>query len=275
MKKVCRIFMLMILMSLMSDGISLSGEKPEEMEPERIRERKVERREMFEEMKQMHNKLAELREAAELAKAEGRKEDVVELREQAKMLNQQIEEHLMQIGHRRLEEAEEHLDRLRRMTREAEKIVERLRRDVERREASRRRPERGLQLRPMLEKPEPLTEQLRDMGNELRDFLMGHIERIDTVFREHQTRMERTQRQLQELLDENRQLSQQLREANQTRRQLERELNQLKEAQKRREARQQREAQQRKEARQQAEEKKIEESEVQENQQDETEPNAF
>ncbi len=282
MKKVCGIFMLMILVTLMFSDLCLSGESPEAREPEQVPEREIERREMAEHVKQMRAKLAELREGAELAKKEGRKEDVVELRQQASMLNQEMGEHARQIEHRRLREAEEHLERLRHMTREAEEILERLRRDMERREAARRRSGRELQLRPMPERPdrEHLSEKLRDMGNELRDFLIGHMERMDALYREHQTRMERTQRQLQELLVENKELKNQLREGNRVRRQFERELNQQKEAQKRMEARQRREARQKREARQQkeaqqrAEEKKVEEPEAQENQQDETEPNS-
>lgn len=281
MKKVCGIFMLM-LVTLVLSGVCLADEEYHAREFERVPEHEIEHREMAGHLHQMRIRLAELKKEAEIAKNEGRNEESVELRYQAKMLSREIEEHSGQIKLRRLEEAEEHLERLRHMTEEAEEIVERLRRDVERREVARRRSGREMRLRFMPERfdREHLSEQLGDMGNELKDFLMGHIERIEAVYREHQTGMERMERQMQELLAENKQLRGQLREANLSKRKLERELNKLRETQERMENRRQRQAEQRKEARRkkeaqlQAEEEKVEEPETQEDQQDTKEPDA-
>ena len=271
MKKVCGKFMLMLFVMLMFSGLCLSGEKPQAWEPEQVPERVKERQEMAEQMKQMRNRMVELREAAEIAKKEGREEDAIELRQQAKNTAREIEEHQRQNDQRRLREAEGYLEQLRRMTQQAEGILDRLRRDVERREAARMRPERELRLRPMPERfdRERLTEQFRDMGNELRDFLTNYMNRMNGALLEHQMQMELMQRQLQDIFAENRELKNQLRESNQLRRQLERELDQQKEALQRREARLQRQLQQRKEARQQrqaqqqAEKEKVEKSEVQ------------
>jgi len=191
-------------------------------------------------IEQVHTRLAELKEAAQLAEREGQPEKAAQMREKAKKLAEEIKAFAQKTppsaGRGRMPaEAKQRIEQLRDMARqakergemekasqlwaEAEELERTLKREFERRPEDVQRPEpwkpigpeppEGIRERP--EPPRPWT-HLEHMQKQLKEVLAVHLERMANEFRELQMHVERMERELQQLRAENMRLKSQLRE---------------------------------------------------------------
>jgi len=194
-----------------------------------------EHRKSAEGIEKVHAKLAELKEAAQLAERQGHHDKAAKLHEKARKIAEKIEQHASKAKDRMPAEAQGRIEKLRDMARqakergemekagqlwaEAEELERTLKREFERRPEGVQRPEprrpimperpEGIRERPELPGP---SEHFERMQRELKEALAMHLGRMVDEFRELQMRLERMERELQQLRAENMRLKSQLRE---------------------------------------------------------------
>ncbi len=177
-------------------------------------------------------------ETAEAVKPEETGEKPIEVMEVSiSEIPQGIEAQMNQDRQIRLREAEEQLTHLREMTHKAEEIVADLRRET------------GLPDKPMMIEPEPPSpqpqemqrpefglENVMNMGNEIRDLFIAHLERTEMLVNSRQKLIEQMERKIQMLREENNLLRTHLRERDEINRDLEQEIRRRIEIQEQKEA---------------------------------------
>ncbi len=231
MKKVYRIFMLVIFTVFILNGTLLAERTAGIEEREQVLKPELERREPAEQMEILRSRSMELREAARNAENQGRPEEARELREKAMRLAEQIEMHAREFKQRRLREMEECLDRLRQITREAEEIRERMGHEIEQRvrEKLRPMPEPPMESEPKRPGLQKRWDNMQNVIGQVREAFMKHLERIEVTFGRLRSNMEQMEREIHELRAENERLRNHLRERDEIIRQQQREITEQRE----------------------------------------------
>jgi chromosome segregation ATPase len=221
MKKTYRITILIIFALFMPNSILGAERRAETAKQEQAPEKSNRRREQARQMETMRNKLAEFRQAARKAENQDRPEEARDLREKAAQLVEKIRRQTQRAAQRQLREADEYLERLRKITREAEEIREKIIIEIEHREKAWMEPERELSLRPRVQKR---VENVHNVINQIRETFMRQLERIEATFGGLWDNMAQMETEILELRAENKRLRNQLRERNESRRQRDRDI---------------------------------------------------